>query len=49
MTAGRKYLCDLAKALDCVSHKIVLGRLFYYGIHGINIQWCESYLAGRKH
>jgi Reverse transcriptase (RNA-dependent DNA polymerase). len=38
----------LAKAFDCVHHKIPLGKLIYYGIHGVNIQFFESYLAGGK-
>jgi hypothetical protein len=47
MTAGSVF-CVLAKPFDCVSHKILLGKLFYYGIHGDNIQWFKIYLAGRK-
>jgi len=32
----------------CVNHRIILGQLFYFEIHGVNTQWFESYLAGRK-
>jgi len=31
--------CDLAKAFDCVSHKIFLAKLYYYGIQGVNAHW----------
>jgi hypothetical protein len=47
MTPGSVF-CDLAKAFDCFNHKILLGKLFYYGINGDNIQWFKIDLAGRK-
>jgi len=34
----RDVLCDLAKAFDCVSDTVILGKLFCYGIHGLNTQ-----------
>jgi len=37
----------MAKAFDCVNHKILLSTLLYYGTQGVNIQWFDSYLAGR--
>jgi hypothetical protein len=40
--------CHLAKAFDCVYHKILLGKLCYYSIHGVNAHWFESYLVNRK-
>jgi hypothetical protein len=40
--------CDLAKVFDCVNHKIILGKLFNYGIHGVNTQWFESYFTNSK-
>lgn len=31
--------CNLAKAFDRGNHKVLLGKLFYYGIYGFNVQW----------
>jgi hypothetical protein len=47
MTAGRRYLLWLCQRM-CVNENILLGQLFYSEIHGINIQWFESHLAGRR-
>jgi hypothetical protein len=30
--------CVLAKAFDHGNHKFLLGKLFYYGIYGVNVQ-----------
>jgi hypothetical protein len=40
--------CDLTKTFNCVNHKILLSKLFYYGIHGVNAPWFESYLVDRR-
>jgi hypothetical protein len=32
----------------CVSNKILLSKLFYYDIHGVNALWFESCLVNRR-
>lgn len=39
---------DLAKAFDTVSHEILLKKLKLYGIHGMTLDWFESYFTNRQ-
>lgn len=40
--------CDLARALDCINHEIVLATLHFYGLIRVGAKWFSSYLANRK-
>ena len=39
---------DLQKAFYTIGHDILLGKLEYYGIRGINDKWFETYLKVRQ-
>jgi len=39
--------CDVQKAFDCINHNILLTKLEFYGIIGINYKLLKSYLKGR--
>ena len=38
---------DLRKAFDTVGHKILLKKLYYYGIANNDLAWSESYFSNR--
>ena len=43
------FLIDLKKAFDTINHRILLRKLYSYGIRGSMLKWMESYLTDRSH
>ena len=41
-------LIDLKKAFDTIDHRILLRKLYPYGIRGSMLKWMESYLTDRS-
>ena len=39
---------DFQKAFDCVDHRILLGKMYHYGIRGVVYNWFQSYLSNRS-
>ena len=41
-------LIDLKKAIDTIDHRILIRKLYSYGIRGSMLKWMESYLTDRS-
>ena len=39
---------DFSKAFDCLDHRLLLKKLYHFGIRGIPFQWFQSYLSNRN-
>ena len=51
--SNKKYItigvfCDLQKAFDCCSHRILLAKLKKYGVKDNELLWFENYLKNRQ-
>ena len=39
---------NFSRALDSIDHKILLSKLYYYGVRGIALKWFVAYLLNRS-
>ena len=42
-------LTDLSKAFDCISHDLLIAKLYAYGFSGQALSFVYDYLSGQKH
>ena len=42
------FMMDLSKAIDCISHDLLIAKLHAYGFDKSSLNFIYSYLKGRK-
>ena len=41
------FLTDLSKAFDCIGHKLLVGKLFWYGVPPLSLNLIFSHLSNQ--